>query len=476
MRIVPIFKNWFLPGEVSDNECIWIISVISIYLLIATIGIIAGIYWISFFPIIFVLLYFLLQDLRIFFFAIVFLVPFSFELAIPGMGSGLQFPTEPMIILLITIWFLNRIYFGTTNNTESESTNSTDKWLKLFLIVIGVSVLTSSHFIISIKMLANTLWYLIACVYFVRKEFVEEDDVASILKIMFLSSFITLCYALVRLGTAGFANTASNWAPQPLFSEHGSYSAYLSIILGIAISISFGAGKYKKLRMAALILTPLLLISIIFSFARAAWIGVVVLLFFLLVVKSKEILNFKTFIMLIILSGLITVGIISVGIQASLQKDIQSISDVESNVSNLERFNRWMAAINMIRAHPLLGVGYGAYPDEYIYYQDRRFNTTVSNFLGSTHNDYLQYFSEAGIFALLFWLLFIFSLFKMGLKLYYKIPDEFFRNVTLGCLGGVLTYLVHAMFNGFLQFDKVALPFWTSVAVIFISKRKYAKQ
>jgi O-antigen ligase len=151
-----------------------------------------------------------------------------------------------------------------------------------------------------------------------------------------------------------------------------------------------------------------------------------------------------------------------------LEKNINSITDVERNLSNLERFNRWMAAVNMIKAHPVMGVGYGTYPIRYLKYRDRRLETPVSDFYGFPHNDYLQYFAETGIFGFTAWMGFLVLLFTKTIAGYYRIRDEFARNLLIGCLGGILTYLTHALFNGFLQTDKVAVPFWVLVALILI--------
>jgi hypothetical protein len=51
-------------------------------------------------------------------------------------------------------------------------------------------------------------------------------------------------------------------------------------------------------------------------------------------------------------------------------------------------------------------------------------------------------------------------------RLVMKSKHEETRHVALYLLAGLITFFIHAFFNGFLEFDKMALPVFASYAAI----------
>ena len=452
------------PQDISRFELLLFIGSSSILLITLIVSLTLNLPWLMLLPVLAVLLFVLLYDSRIIFYLIVILVPFSAEMQIPMFGSALQVPTEPLIIMLLAFWVVQSIYINNKEKIELKSTQRVNYVIYLFLSVLAISIVTSSLPVVSAKYFANTLWYVTVCYFFVKSNFRSIYSVKVLISIFFLLSDLVVIYTLIRHAATGFSSYTSNEVVQPFFSEHGTYAAYLSIIFGIAVGISFSLER-RFLRLFARLTSIILFVGIIFSYTRAAWLGIAVMLLFLIVIKSKDLLRFKTFISISIVAGLVTIFIVYFGVQSSLERNVQSITDVEKNLSNLERVDRWMAAINMIKAYPIVGVGYGTYPFHFKKYQDHRFDTPISNFFGFPHNDYLQLFSETGIFGISFWLLLFLIYYRTGIKCYFTIRDNVKQNILLGSLGGIITYLVHAFFNGYLQYDKVAIPFWVTLAI-----------
>lgn len=122
---------------------------------------------------------------------------------------------------------------------------------------------------------------------------------------------------------------------------------------------------------------------------------------------------------------------------------------------------RWMWAdtLRMFRAHPLLGVGLGAFQTVYPLY-------TASDGLlvvDKAHNDYLQLLAECGVIggALAVWL--IASVFRpvaRGLRS----PDPLLSGLALGGGAAIFGLLVHSLFDFNLQIPSHALLFCLLVA------------
>src|ERR1700741_5654528 len=79
--------------------------------------------------------------------------------------------------------------------------------------------------------------------------------------------------------------------------------------------------------------------------------------------------------------------------------NIESMSNISTDVSNMERLNRWNCAIQMFQDKPYLGFGPGTYQFLYAPYQKSSMKTVIStNFgeKGNAHSEYLGPLCEQG--------------------------------------------------------------------------------
>ncbi len=120
--------------------------------------------------------------------------------------------------------------------------------------------------------------------------------------------------------------------------------------------------------------------------------------------------------------------------------DVRGVDISPENYAVVERLAHWQAALNMIRARPLLGVGLGNY--EVAYENYRLINWKFP--LGHAHNSYLNVFAEAGMIGLIsyaaLWLSVVYFTWRAR-----RHPSNFARMTVLGLLG-TWTYLtVHSL-------------------------------
>ncbi len=118
------------------------------------------------------------------------------------------------------------------------------------------------------------------------------------------------------------------------------------------------------------------------------------------------------------------------------------------------RAHFWAGTLDIIRDHPVLGAGLGAFSAVYTRYDTRGGQMRLEQ----AHNDYLQLLSDAGIVGGLLGLLFVFALFRMGLQRVTS-HDKFRRGVALGALTGCFAVLVHSFFDFTLHTTANALLF-----------------
>lgn len=149
---------------------------------------------------------------------------------------------------------------------------------------------------------------------------------------------------------------------------------------------------------------------------------------------------------------------------------IKSMYNIRSDASNLERINRWDAAWEMFKERPLFGWGPGTYQFQYAPFQKSHNRTIIStNFgtWGNAHSEYLGLMAEAGFPSVIaFIAIWVFALLA-GFKLIKRenISPEH-RSIVIASILGLITYIGHAFMNNFLDMDKIAAPFWGSMAII----------
>jgi len=247
--------------------------------------------------------------------------------------------------------------------------------------------------------------------------------------------------------------------------EHGSYSAYLSFYFAIALAFFIGSRNETK-RLKWFLVVFLLGCAILLSFARAAWVGIIFLLLVIGMAKWKDLMKFKTVFKLGTILLLLLFAMSSMGLLSSIEQHAKTVTDVEENVSNLERFHRWMVAINIFKDLPVLGIGTGTYEEHYASYKIRALETPISKMYAGVHSEYLTILSENGLVGIIAWISMLVSLYVCGQRIFRQTGDIYVRNLALGVLGGFTTYLVHAFFNDYLSYDKVAIPFWLCFGLV----------
>jgi O-antigen ligase len=215
----------------------------------------------------------------------------------------------------------------------------------------------------------------------------------------------------------------------------------------------------------------------VLSYSRAAWISLAVAFIVFLIIKLK--INYR-----FIIAGIILlVGfyfLYSFEIFMKLEKNrqdssksyiehIQSMSNISSDASNLERINRWQCAFRMFNERPIFGWGPGTYQFKYAPFQHSREKTTISTNAGdrgNAHSEYIGPLAESGVFGLLTVLAIIILVSYTAVKLYKRTDSKDVKFLVLMALISLFTYFVHGLLNNFLDTDKASVPFWGLIGLI----------
>ena len=155
--------------------------------------------------------------------------------------------------------------------------------------------------------------------------------------------------------------------------------------------------------------------------------------------------------------------------KGGLVQHVESVSNVATDASNLERLNRWGSAIRMFKSRPVFGWGPGTYQFVYAPFQKSYEKTVISTNIGNrgtAHSEYLLILSEEGVIGGISLVLIISLIISVAVSNQKRITNPELRLLNLLLFLGLVTYMAHAVFNNFLDTDKAAIPFWGFVAGI----------
>ncbi|MBK6524309.1 MAG: O-antigen ligase family protein [Crocinitomicaceae bacterium] len=126
--------------------------------------------------------------------------------------------------------------------------------------------------------------------------------------------------------------------------------------------------------------------AIMMSYTRAAWLSLIAALAVYFLIRFK--IRFR-YLLAIGMVGLIYAAISWTQIMHSLEKNdaehatenmderIESMANITTDASNLERLNRWYCAVRLFEERPILGWGPGTYAMVYAPFQLESFKTTI---------------------------------------------------------------------------------------------------
>ena len=322
--------------------------------------------------------------------------------------------------------------------------------------------ITSEMPIVSLKFLLSRLWFVV-CFYFIGTQLFKK---LSNYKVFFWCYLIPLAgvviYAVVRLATYSFNEKAAHWVMEPFFKDHTSYGAILAMFVPIPFIFLTKAEKYST-KVFASIFLAIMIIGTIFSYTRAAWVSLVVAVVLYFIYKYK--IKFK------ILATIGAVGLILLALNwnslmmdlernnqdssANLSEHVQSISNVSTDASNLERINRWTSAWLMFLERPVLGWGPGTYVFQYAPFQLSKNKTIISTNVGNNgnaHSEYIGPLAEQGLIGSLLVIILISIVFYKGSALYHCLPKGEMKTVVLFTLLGLFTYVIHGFLNNLFRY------------------------
>ena len=450
-----------------------------LFILINVFFIYNEIYYFCLFPLALLFIYFTVFKLEYLFLLVVFCTPLSFNLeALSSGGFGLYIPTEPILLMLMFL-YLFKIIYNKNNNLNTYWRHPISLIILLQLAWIFLTSISSEFPLISFKFLLSRLWFVIP-MFFLGIHFFKKgiDHIYTFLWVFLIPLTIILIYTLINHASNGFSEEAGHWVMWPFFKDHTSYGAIIALFIPIVIGMMTDSKRSPYTRNILYLVFIIFCIALYYSYTRAAWVSVIAALFIYLLFVFK--IKFKW----LFTTGLMIGSIILINyneLSFLLEKNnaehttedfnerVESMSNITSDASNLERFNRWNSAIRLFKERPIQGWGPGTYTFCYAPYQDSKDLTIISTNFGdggNAHSEYLGPLAEQGFIGMLLMILLVIVFFYKASLLYIQSSDPAMKRLIMMILLGMVTYFTHGILNNYLDSDKASIPVWGMMAII----------
>ena len=394
-------------------------------------------------------------------------------------GVGLYLPTEPILFGLLLLCLLDRLR-GIGMDVDIER-HPISRWLQVMFLWLIVTTLLSWDPIVSLKFTIARAWFVVGFFFLLAPMLRQRERQEHFVLLYLLPLLAVIIYTVVRHAGYGFEKQAGHWVMDPFFKDHTSYGAVLAMfwfpLLALLIKPNRQAIGKLGLGVAFVVLT----LGLILSFTRAAWVSLVAAaalgLLMRLGVKLRTLIVAAALAAALLLLSwdqlLISLERNDQDSSDDLTEHVESISNVSSDASNLERINRWSCALSLWSERPLTGWGPGTYQFVYAPHQRSEHRTIISTNnadRGNAHSEYLGPLAEQGIPGTLIILSILLATCNMGFRTYRALRerDRWRAYWAMSVYLGVMTYVIHGVLNNYLDTDKASAPFWGFLAILVV--------
>ncbi len=404
---------------------------------------------------------------------IAFLTPLSITLE--ELSFAISLPSEPLLAGVLVLFIAKLVYDRKFDAKIGRHPISIVIYLMFIWMII--TTLTSQLPVVSLKFVVSRLWFIIPSYFLCAELFKNPKNINRFIWLYMFGLIIVIFYTIANHAARGFDGDSAHWVMSPFYNDHTAYGAALAIYIVLCAAYLFMPNINKKKKIAVGVVLLILVIAIILSFCRASWISLIaaigVLILVLLKIKFKYIA-----VVTVVLVGLFftfqqqifdSLAKNDQDASGNIVENIQSMTNITTDASNLERINRWNSALRMFKEKPLVGWGPGTYQFEYAPFQESKNKTIISTNsgdMGNAHSEYIGTLAEQGVPGALLVVTIVVVFIYCGLTTYKRSKNKESKILVLASTLALIGYYIHGTLNNFLDTDKLAVPVWSCMAII----------
>ncbi len=350
-------------------------------------------------------------------------------------------------------------------------------WLVAYFMLVVVSLFGSTLFSLSLKGFFKTFVYI--GFYFSVVQYLKNNKS----KLPIVLGTLVLCVAgesivgflqsFLHLDEISTWQDKSNLNPEDVLSRvYGTlkplnpnlYGGYLVAGLPAVLGSVFYFLNKKQVKPIILsaVFSLITVYAILQTGCRGAYLSMMLIFGCAFLLSAKFFWNTYKKIYLSIIGGAFTLFVMAMTFVGALRHRFMSIFAMRNDSSNSFRFNVYHSSLEMFKDNWLLGIGVGNKNFREIYglYMKTGFDAL------SAYNIYLETAVESGIFALIAFLGFLFTLSKDAVKYIFSSQNKEVVIYVSSAIIAVWAVMFHGLVDTIYFRPQLQFMFWTYVAVI----------
>ncbi|MBF0494137.1 MAG: O-antigen ligase family protein [Candidatus Omnitrophica bacterium] len=239
--------------------------------------------------------------------------------------------------------------------------------------------------------------------------------------------------------------------PSASFPDPNVLGVYLSALVPLVAALAM-VRETGKARIWMGIAVLLGLAGTVLTFARGTGIAVYAALLFIAIVKKQKA------VIAVLVGALLVFPLVMPKSIKDWAKEIKYNPIVF--LCNYDRISIYKNAVNMIKHHPVIGVGVNTFCKSYTKYKLPEPENAKTAETMYAHNIYLQMAGEIGFLGLGAFLLFLFFVFKNVFSVYRRLKDGYLSVIALSLMACIGAFLINGLTETNLYYPRVVMIFW----------------
>ena len=327
-----------------------------------------------------------------------------------------------------------------------------------FIALAAISSLASFNRVKSIEIFI--LYAAFAFSFFIIVNTLKTKNEWYNLVTVFVLSGLAVALVGIYQNFFGESQSALSWVDSNMFEDigvrvYGTFDnpnvlgQYLVLLTPVAVAMLVSA-KNVFSKIVFFVSAAAMLICIVYTWSRAAWVAVVLAIGFFMIMKDRR---WATVCIVMFL-------IMPFVLPESIMSRITSIGNMKDS-STAYRVSVWIASLRIAKDYWLGGIGLGSGAFERIY---QNYALNGAGFALHSHNFYIQLVVEMGILGLVVFAAIIFMAFKQIASL--KDKNSVNKNVALAIGGALIGYLFQGVAENLWYNYRMVLIFWIYLAIL----------
>lgn len=395
---------------------------------------------------------------------------------------GLDIPDELLLIILSVAVLASILY--QPSQFRFIFASPIFRWIIAIVVWMFISLCYAPNQWLALKFILAKIWYILPLVLLTALIHQRSSNFKKTALYLCIPMLLVVLQTLIRHSFYGFDFVAIKKTMAPFFRNHVNYSAMLVCLIPVGLLIQHFTPDLRK-RNIIKVGIGIALLGLFFAYSRGAWLALVVGIMAYWLIK-KNILGKAILVGTIaLIIGLIVLMNNNRFMQFAPEHDQTIFHENFSehlnatiglkDISNAERFHRWVAGVRMVAKKPWTGFGANSFYNNYQPYTAAPFKTWVSNNPehSTVHNYFLLIALEQGIPALILFVGFFIYLLMQTQALYHQFQNNYFRKIAL--VVGILLMMIASLnfTSDLIETDKIGGLFWLSLGIIIALKKQH---